>query len=115
MAAPTCPNFTINYESVVSVIAQAANDDAQLLALVIGLFVIAVLMIGLTIWYWRYTDPKKYIKTRPVQESGEVRNPRASLLPEEPDSRFTPVIDLDTETRLHNGLQRPADIESSGQ
>lgn len=99
---------------MISVIAQATNDDAQLLALVIGLVVIAVLMTGLTIWYWRYTDPKKYIKTRPASRANNTRNPRASRIQGESDRRSDPVIDLDHESPLGSGLQRPVDIEGSG-
>ncbi len=99
-----------------SFIAQAPNNDAQLLALVIGLVVVAVLLTGLTIWYWRYTSPKRRIKTRPVSQV-PARNPRATRIDEQvPSVTEEPrsQINLAEDTPLGGGLQRPADIESGG-
>lgn len=39
---------------------QAADSTgSQIRLIIIGLLVVAALLAGLTIWYWRYTDPKR--------------------------------------------------------
>ncbi len=61
---------------VLTFLAQASSDETRLLILVVGLVIIAVMLSGLTFWYWKYTDPKRYVAQQPPGVNS-VRNPVA--------------------------------------
>lgn len=47
---------------------QAADETGRTITLIIvALLVVALLLAALTVWYWRFTDPKKRVRT-PVPE-----------------------------------------------
>ncbi len=78
-----------------SIFAQTSSTDQtgrQITLLIIALLAVALLLAALTVWYWRYTDPR-YRSDRDHRSSEAVTvraNPRVSRpLPEPEDLAST--------------------------
>lgn len=62
------------------VLAQAVDNTGRDVTLIIvGLLVVAGLLAALTVWYWRYTDPKKRIHMQSVGELLDEERPGAEI------------------------------------
>ena len=60
------------------VFAQAVDNTGRDVTLIIvGLLVVAGLLAALTVWYWRYTDPRKRVR---VQSVGELLDDQEAQL-----------------------------------
>lgn len=58
------------------VLAQAVDNTGRDVTLIIvGLLVVAGLLAALTVWYWRYTDPRKRIHMQSVEELLDEQRP----------------------------------------
>jgi len=89
--------------------AQTENVETRLLVLVFGLVFVAFGLTVITVWYWKFTDPKKVPTKAAISKQNKFRNPVAkakNLNRINETINVEPHLDLDKENYGNAGLDK---------